>query len=258
MAPPSAQVEAGSTSPNKADKPIVTPASPFVPEHVGTIASGIDSEVLDDSLSRLEVKDCQIPVPDVPEHELRAPLQLRPQLDDEKTHLSFSSNKAPSLDGKSVASGTTFAMDEKESIRPDDSASVKAAEDDDSNSGPASGAPNSRVGSEAGERAFGNQFNEISQRIGPGMFRPMPQMGRAIPNVAEELRRAQLGSPHVVNPAAAGMPRTLPAMSDGASSSFSLPEQPDPKILEAMYSPKDRIFLLGLEQQVIAFIKDSK
>ena len=43
--------------------------------------------------------------------------------------------KPPSLDGKSITSGTTFALDEKESLRPDDSASVKAAEDDDTFSG---------------------------------------------------------------------------------------------------------------------------
>ncbi|KKA30932.1 hypothetical protein TD95_004645 [Thielaviopsis punctulata] len=44
--------------------------------------------------------------------------------------------KPPSLDGKSVTSGTTttLAMDEKDSLRPDDSASVQAAADDDDTS----------------------------------------------------------------------------------------------------------------------------
>jgi hypothetical protein len=33
---------------------------------------------------------------------------------------------------------------------------------------------------------------------------------------------------------------------------------PDEKLLEALDSPKDRIFLLRLEQDVIEFVKDSK
>jgi hypothetical protein len=57
--------------------------------------------------------------------------------------------KPPSLDGKSITSGTTFALDEKESLRPDDSASVKAAEDDDAFSGRGSIVAGSRIGSEA-------------------------------------------------------------------------------------------------------------
>jgi hypothetical protein len=57
--------------------------------------------------------------------------------------------KPPSLDGKSITSGTTFALDEKESLRPDDSASVKAAEDDDTFSGRGSIVAGSRIGSEA-------------------------------------------------------------------------------------------------------------
>ncbi|KAF5227908.1 hypothetical protein FANTH_14652 [Fusarium anthophilum] len=58
--------------------------------------------------------------------------------------------KPPSLDGKSITSGTTFALDEKESLRPDDSASVKAAaEDDDAFSVRGSLVAGSRMGSEA-------------------------------------------------------------------------------------------------------------
>jgi hypothetical protein len=62
--------------------------------------------------------------------------------------------KPPSLDGKSITSGTTFALDEKESLRPDDSASVKAAEDDDTFSGMGSIVAGSRIGSEAAGRAY--------------------------------------------------------------------------------------------------------
>ena len=35
-------------------------------------------------------------------------------------------------------------------------------------------------------------------------------------------------------------------------------QTPDEKLLEALESPKDRIFLLRLEQEVIEFVKDSK
>lgn len=62
---------------------------------------------------------------------------------------SDAGTKPPSLDGKSIASGTTFALDEKESLRPDDSASVKAAEDDDEFSNRDSNVAGSRTGSEA-------------------------------------------------------------------------------------------------------------
>jgi hypothetical protein len=62
---------------------------------------------------------------------------------------SDAGTKPPSLDGKSITSGTTFALDEKESLRPDDSASVKAAEDDDTCSGRGSIVAGSRIGSEA-------------------------------------------------------------------------------------------------------------
>ena len=88
--------------------------------------------------------------------------------------------KPPSLDGKSITSGTTFALDEKESLRPDDSASVKAAEDDDTFSGRGSIVAGSRIGSEAAgmdqdpfsngrvEEQFAN--NDNSSRISlPGL-----------------------------------------------------------------------------------------
>lgn len=168
-----------------------------------------EHKVLTDSLRRLDVN-------------------LRHRLDDEKTHLSMSSTTAPS-----VRSGTTFAMDEKESIRPDDSASVKAAEDDDSNSGPAS-----RYGSEAGSKGL-----QWARRTGSGL--------------ADELRRGPLSSP---NPLSVGvqleLPRPEPQVTAGSMVYHY--QDPDEKLLEAMDNPKDRLFLLQLEKQVIAFIQDSR
>ena len=64
--------------------------------------------------------------------------------------------KPPSIDGKSITSGTTFALDEKESLRPDDSASVKAAaEDDDGLSIRGSLLAGSRLGSDIAARSRG-------------------------------------------------------------------------------------------------------
>lgn len=177
--------------------------------------------------------------------------------DDEKSHLSFSSTKAPSLDGKSVASGTTFAMDEKESLRPDDSASLKAVEEDDSNSGQASGAPSSRIGSEAGGKAFRDQFNEISERMGPSGHRILQLNRRVLVGNPEEVPHGSLPSMASANPIATTVPRPE-ANPTGVSVPHFNHQEPDEKLLEAMETPKDRLFLLQLEQQVISFIRDSQ
>jgi hypothetical protein len=160
------------------------------------------------------------------------------------------STKAPSLDGKSVASGTTFALDEKESLRPDDSASAKAAEEEDSYSGPGSAAAGSRVGSEASARAFGEQFYEIAERIGE----PLKQDGN----------NARFPVPLPIEP---GVPNIVATFEkDGSHQQFLNPtpgipfgfaSDPDEKLLEALETPKDRLFLLRLEQEVIEFVKDA-
>ena len=175
---------------------------------------------------------------------------------DEKSQVS-SSTKATSLDGTSIVSATTYHMDEKESLRPDDSASVKAGEEDESQSGPTSGAPSSRVGSEAGGKfAFRDQFNEISERIGPNN-RIALVTRQANPTIAEEVVNVIPGSTlavdAVMNGAAA--PNKAP-VAVGALGFKRTP--PDEKLIEALESPKDRLFLLQLEEQVISFIKNQK
>jgi hypothetical protein len=157
--------------------------------------------------------------------------------------------KPPSLDGKSITSGTTFALDEKESLRPDDSASVKAAEDDDTFSGRGSIVAGSRIGSEAAARAYRGQLYDVSDRRS---MQPMqerqnlgaltPQSGSSEQHVADDLK-----------------PKPLVGAT-GVPDAFNLfyRQTPDEKLLEALDSPKDRIFLLRLEQDVIEFVKDSK
>ena len=157
--------------------------------------------------------------------------------------------KPPSLDGKSITSGTTFALDEKESLRPDDSASVKAAEDDDTLSGVGGSiVAGSRIGSEAAARAYRAQFYEgpdrrnmqpASERQNPGVT--TPQSGSSEQQTTDEVK-------------------TKPLVAAGGPDGFNLfyRQTPDEKLLEALESPKDRIFLLRLEQDVIEFVKDSK
>ncbi|KAI9805587.1 MAG: hypothetical protein M1825_000838 [Sarcosagium campestre] len=166
------------------------------------------------------------------------------------------SNKAASLGSKSVNSGATFALDEKESLRPDDSASVKAAEDDDRLSGIGSATGTSRVGSEAGARAFRDQFHEISERMGYS-----PQHGAAAAPFATSSQdeTVPLSRPEADAVDLSSTPNVAGAGAGVASVPFGFVQGgPDEKLLEALESPKDRLFLLRLEQDLIDFVKNSK
>ncbi|EFW23301.1 conserved hypothetical protein [Coccidioides posadasii str. Silveira] len=115
--------------------------------------------------------------------------------DDDQTHLSSSSTKPTSFDSKSMASVTTFAMDEKESLRPDDSASVQAIEEDDF-SGSASGAPNSQVGSEGSARL--NRVNHEGLKTFHGDSATNPPNERSLhgfPNEPDEKLLEAMRSP---------------------------------------------------------------
>ncbi|KAF7549831.1 hypothetical protein G7046_g8214 [Stylonectria norvegica] len=156
--------------------------------------------------------------------------------------------KPPSLDGKSITSGTTFALDEKESLRPDDSASVKAAaEDDDTFSIRGSLAAGSRMGSEVAARTRGIPLGDIPERRLPQSVPGVIVQGNLTP---QSVSSEQPSAPN-------------PAISLGVGGSEDAlnviyRQAPDEKLLEAMASPKDRIFLLRLEKQVIDFVQDSK
>ena len=200
------------------------------------------------SMTRLEISDNQSI------HNSLTSSRPGLRFDDDQTQISCSSTKPASSDSRSATSGVTFAMDERESLRPDDSASTRAAEDEDSYSGPASGAPSSQVGSEAGGRAFQDQFNEITGRIGPGLHR-LQSHRSGITGIAEETPQ----------PALAPLVTNIPTLANGPDSLAinkvsSFPPgnvEPDDKLLEALESSKDRPFLIRLEQEVIAFVKDS-
>lgn len=174
---------------------------------------------------------------------------LMPTTDESGTQISSSSGSAkpPSLDGKSVASGTTFALDEKESLRPDDSASVKATDDEDVYSPPGTGMAGSRPDSDDGVRAFRDQLREIScmdpsrQSSSPASFGHTGTQPQGVLYVPPQ-------GPGVGT--VPGTSRSPPI--DG----FDMP--PDPKLLEALDSPKDRIMVLKLEQDIVDFVKDAK
>jgi hypothetical protein len=157
--------------------------------------------------------------------------------------------KPPSIDGKSITSGTTFALDEKESLRPDDSASVKAADDDDAFSGRGSIVAGSRIGSEAAARAYRAQGYEIADR------RTLVQNIESHPTgilTPESSSSGQQVADGKVSKALDG-----PVQPEEAFNRF-YKQGPDEKLIEALDSPKDRIFLLRLEQDLISFVKDSE
>lgn len=160
--------------------------------------------------------------------------------------------KPPSLDGKSITSGTTFALDEKESLRPDDSASVKAAaEDDDSLSIRGSYFAGSRLGSEVAARIHRIQIGDMPPRAIISNVLPGAQsQGLATPQSGASDKQP---AADVKIPLVSGA-----ATSDVVAANGFMSQTPDEKLLEAMQSAKDRIFLLRLEQQVIDFVQDSK
>ncbi|EGR47726.1 uncharacterized protein TRIREDRAFT_63620, partial [Trichoderma reesei QM6a] len=153
--------------------------------------------------------------------------------------------KPPSLDGKSITSGTTFALDEKESLRPDDSASVKAAaEDDDSFSIRGSLIAGSRMSSDFAARTRGIQLGDMPERQlvqpvveahGQGILTPQSTSSEQPP---QDSLRSTGGSSDALN--------------------VIYRQAPDDKLLEALAAPRDRLFLLRLEKDVIDFVQDSK
>jgi hypothetical protein len=177
-------------------------------------------------------------------------------IDENSTQLSSDSSiKPPSFDGKSIASGTTFALDEKESLRPDDSASLRAVEEEDNVSPPGSNAAGSRMGSELGmNRAFRDQLQEIAI-MGP--IPPRGSPGGAPGRYSQAPIQIANGS---FPPSNVDALRTVPvaiASVDGAPVSQADPP-PDDKLLEALASGRDRVWVLKLEQDLIDFVKDTK
>ena len=156
--------------------------------------------------------------------------------------------KPPSLDGKSITSGTTFnALDEKESLRPDDSASVKAAaEDEDAFSVRGSLIAGSRMGSEVAARVHRIQLGDMPPRtITTHIISEAHNQGIVTPPSGSS-EQQPVTDAKIALVAATSTPDGL------------YRQNPDDKLLEAMQVPKDRLFLLRLEKEVIDFVQDSK
>lgn len=179
-------------------------------------------------------------------------LKRENSFEDDHTHLSNSSTKMTNFDSKSLASVTTFAMDEKDSVRPDDSASVQAIDEEESLSGPASGAPNSVTGSEAGGRAFREHFLRDGNAARPRGVIPVsgPLYSGNNPRGIGAIPPDSVANNFVVPANPGNLPDDHPL--------HGFPLDPDEKLLEAMKSPKDRLLILQLEEKIRYFIKDSR
>lgn len=173
-------------------------------------------------------------------------LKRETSFEDDRTHLSSSSTKPTSFDSKSMVSVATFAMDEKDSLRPDDSASVQAIDEEESVSGAASGAPNSLTGSESGARGFRDASIQKSRAI--------------LQNAGSAYNDNNQRSNGAINPDSVSnnyiLPNSGPFQAGRVLHGF--PQEPDEKLLEAMKSPKDRLLILQLEDNVRNFIQHSK
>lgn len=172
--------------------------------------------------------------------------------DDDHTQLSNSSTKMTNFDSKSLASVTTFAMDEKDSVRPDDSASVQAIDEEESLSGHASGAPNSVTGSEGGGRTFRDHFLRDGNVMRPRGVLPIPG-----PLFNGGSQRGMVA----ISPDSVANNFVVPIHHEHLPDDQPLhgfPLEPDEKLLEAMRSPKDRLLILQLEEKIRCFIRESR
>jgi hypothetical protein len=176
--------------------------------------------------------------------------------EDDQSHLSSSSTKGPSFDTKSMASATTFAMDEKESLRPDDSASVQAGDEEEHSSPHGSAVTSSQHNSDVGATPARAQLRDgygginIATRRPPiGLMQNPPRFGDFPLPSSTDLSQLPDDAPQ---PGPADIARPPPP------SDRSLSIAPDEKLLDAMSTPKDRLLLLQLEEMIIAFITQSQ
>lgn len=152
--------------------------------------------------------------------------------EDQQSQVSHASTKQSSVDGKSNASALTFAMDEKESIRPDDSASVQAIDEEGSLLGPPTASSHNGA-----ESSLVRQDEESTKPRPPITHSNIASVPDSEPGNTEH---TQIGTAYT------------------ASEISSVAAAPDEKLLEAMSVPKDRLLLLNIEQKILEFIQESK
>lgn len=175
--------------------------------------------------------------------------------EDDQSHVSNSSSKPQSFDTKSLASVTTFALDEKESIRPDDSASVRAAEEDDFTHGQQFITGGTHMTSEQAALAARENPRFVAQNS--LAVRRYPTL-----TIANQPRFGDLPLTPILT---SEDPRPQKLLSPGPideqiphSRLPTLAVVPDEKLLDALATPKDRLPLLQLEERIIAFINQDR
>lgn len=195
-----------------------------------------------------------------PPSNIKESLRDRPQsntlsklvAEDNGTQVSSSSGsvKPPSENGKSAYSVNTLMLDEQESIRPDDSASLRAVEEEESMSIPGSLPAGSRQGSDHGAGAFQDQLHHISA-MNPQAH---AQRGITIPHPSPyqhmyDAANNQMESSSRAMPVDAAMPN----MKRYAGTLTAA----DAPLVAALQSPRDRIFVIHLEEVLARFINNS-
>ena len=156
-------------------------------------------------------------------------------------------------DTKSIASRTTLTLDEKESLMPDDSASMQGARDEEIVS-PAEPAHTEFPVHDPDEaRAFRDQLYEIDRHGGKSVQLAQRPIAPTIANPQQDAGIVFTSSGASAQPPEVTLARDPPG---GPPPGLILP--PDDKLLEALNSPKDRLFVLKIEQDFIDFIKNSK
>ncbi|RMZ83555.1 hypothetical protein DV738_g976, partial [Chaetothyriales sp. CBS 135597] len=173
--------------------------------------------------------------------------------EDDQSHLSSSSTKQTSFETKSMASVTTFAMDEKESIRPDDSASVRAVDEEDaastlSRSTPFPPEPDVIMPAVRGATRTGAQMPMPAIRRFHTLANP-PRFGTLEEPVSDQAEESETTS-SIEPPEGRDAPQSLQGPPPP-------PATPDEKLVDALASPKDRLPVLQLEQKLLEFIHQS-
>lgn len=174
--------------------------------------------------------------------------------DHSNTQLSASDTftQNASVEGKSATTATTYALDEKDSLRPDDSASIKAAaEEEDPFSGSGSTAAGSRFGSDTGARAFQDQLHGFEQIVPLTIPEPKSSNGHFVVPGGGSVFTASLAPNE-------GQVGSVPVPVQSQLSLFHSHPTPDDKLFEALASQTDRLFVMKLEQDIIDFIKHTR
>lgn len=167
--------------------------------------------------------------------------------EEDQSQISTSSlNKPHSFDTKSLASVTTFAMDDKESIRPDDSASVRAADEDVSHVG-------------LSRNSSFQQEYEPAPKQSKSFSTSVTIPGRRFPTLANPPRFGTLPISPVIECQDTQLVKTIVPLVSLDSPIDPTPvihAEPDEKLMEALSSMQNRLMLLKMEEKLLAFIAD--